>query len=131
MREKDITVEKIPGKENWSDALAKPVDGNTLDWHRKQLGFDMREGRHELMPKVDMAEQRRSDGLESTGLAEVPWESRSSTYPSEDQKTYERAIEDMRLLMRELDGKIAQAYKQLIGRVNESRGRTQCRGPLA
>ena len=53
VREKEISIEKIPGKENWADALTKPVDGTTLEWHRKALACEIGNGRHELMPRAD------------------------------------------------------------------------------
>ena len=48
-----VSYEKLPGKDNTSDILTKPVDGETLSKHMEALGLDFHEGRHSLTPSYD------------------------------------------------------------------------------
>ena len=45
--------EKLPGTENTSDIMTKAVESDVLAKHVKALGFEYREGRHELTPDYD------------------------------------------------------------------------------
>ena len=45
--------EKLPGTENTSDIMTKAVESDVLAKHMKALGFEYREGRHELTPDYD------------------------------------------------------------------------------
>ena len=50
IREKDLEVHKMPGAENYADALTTVLDSGKLVWHIHQTGNRMLSGRHELMP---------------------------------------------------------------------------------
>ena len=57
-RSKDgsVTYEKLPGSQNVSDILTKPVDGEVLNKHIQSMGFERKPGRHEMTPKFDGTE---------------------------------------------------------------------------
>ena len=42
--------EKLPGTDNTSDIMTKPVEADVLEKHMRALGFEYRGGRHELTP---------------------------------------------------------------------------------
>ena len=48
-----VSYEKLPGKDNASDILTKPVDGETLSKHLGAWGLEFYEGRHSLTPSYD------------------------------------------------------------------------------
>ena len=52
-KEKAAIFEKLPGTENTSDIMTKPVEADALEKHMKALGFEYRGGRHELIPKYN------------------------------------------------------------------------------
>ena len=50
---KDLLIEKVGTDENLSDALTKPVDSKTMNYHIAGLAGEIREDRHPLAPIVD------------------------------------------------------------------------------
>ena len=52
VRDGIVVIKKVDGEKNLSDALTKHVDGKKLEWHVKELGGEVRRGRHPLMPEV-------------------------------------------------------------------------------
>ena len=45
-----VKFAKLPGKDNTSDMLTKPVELVTIDQHTQTLRLESREGRHKLTP---------------------------------------------------------------------------------
>ena len=52
---KEICVVKVPSEENLADALTKAVDSETLKFHIKGVGAEVRNDRHEMAPKIEDA----------------------------------------------------------------------------
>ena len=44
--EGSVQFRKLPGTENTSDIMTKPVEADVLDKHMQELPFEFREGRH-------------------------------------------------------------------------------------
>ena len=52
-----VTFKKLPGSQNTSDILTKPVENETLMRHMKAMGFIVLDGRHPLCPEFDGFDQ--------------------------------------------------------------------------
>ena len=48
----ELVVIKIPGKENVSDALTKPVGPGELEFHMRGVELEVQSGRHQLAPQT-------------------------------------------------------------------------------
>merc|ERR1711997_781228 len=59
--------EKLPGADNTSDIMTKAVEADVLEKHIKALGFEYREGRHELTPEYDGVHDGIPAGKEEEG----------------------------------------------------------------
>ena len=46
----DVAYSKLPGKDNTSDILTKPVEAETIDRHMAAMNLEFRSGRHQLAP---------------------------------------------------------------------------------
>ena len=64
---KDLLIEKVGTDENLSDALTKPVDSKTMQYHISGVAGEIREDRHPLAPIVDdqQAQDVRQEIIES------------------------------------------------------------------
>ena len=49
-KEGSVQFKKLPGTENTSDIMTKPVEAEVLDKHMKELPFEFRGGRHKETP---------------------------------------------------------------------------------
>ena len=49
----DLIVQKVDGASNLADALAKHLGKNALVGHMESVRFEIRDGRHVLMPICD------------------------------------------------------------------------------
>ena len=56
-KEGSVKFEKLPGPENTSDILTKPIDAETLNKHLATLGFEFRQGRHHSTPEYTSQEE--------------------------------------------------------------------------
>ena len=56
-KEGSVRFEKLPGPENTSDILTKPIDAETLNKHLATLGFEFRQGRHHSTPEYTGQEE--------------------------------------------------------------------------
>ena len=63
--------EKLPGTENTSDIMTKPVEADVLDKHMKALGFEYRGGRHELTPTYNGLDDGTPTGKEEEDSAQA------------------------------------------------------------
>ena len=52
VRNGEITLVKVEGKENLADGLTKYVDKDGIEWHLVETGQSMVGGRHKLCPEV-------------------------------------------------------------------------------
>ena len=46
----DVSYAKLPGKDNTSDILTKPIESETIMRHMATLNMEFRSGRHRLAP---------------------------------------------------------------------------------
>ena len=51
---REVTIRRVSGPENPADLMTKHLAEAAMDKHRRRLGCTYREGRHPLMPKVNM-----------------------------------------------------------------------------
>ena len=56
-REWGLIVQKLDGASNLPDALAKHLGTNALVGHMESVRFEVRDGRHVLMPVCDSADK--------------------------------------------------------------------------
>ena len=50
-KEGSVVYEKLPGRDNTSDIMTKPIESDVLNRHLETLGFEFREGRNKLTPE--------------------------------------------------------------------------------
>ena len=62
---KDLLIEKVGTDENLSDALTKPVDSKTMQYHISGVAGEIREDRHPLAPIVDDQQDVRQEIIEN------------------------------------------------------------------
>ena len=56
-RKWDLIVQKVDGNSNLADALTKHLGKNSLASHMESVRFEIRDGRHILMPLCDSADK--------------------------------------------------------------------------
>ena len=56
---KEIIVDKVNSNENLADALTKGVDSETLQYHIKGVGAEIRSDRHRMAPTVQESEEEQ------------------------------------------------------------------------
>ena len=78
-------MHKIPRDLNYADALTHYVSGPELMRHLERQGMTMREGRHELMPKVAEDQgKKEGDEEEEWGREEGDHEEQAKDEEQED-----------------------------------------------
>ena len=62
---KDLMIEKVGADENLSDALTKPVDTKTMQYHIAGIAGEVREDRHPLAPIIDEDQNVREEIIQN------------------------------------------------------------------